>query len=507
MAGVKILVVEDHPMQSKLVSFLLEEAGHTVRTAESAEKALELLQSFHPFHPDLILMDLELPGKDGLELTRELRRHPLLDVTAIVALTAYGDPADLARAREAGCDGCIAKPIDPTSFAHQVRKYSGGGLEEWDADAQCDSADLLAQARNDFLAQGLQQCGVILKALDADPDRASQTLRRVLRRWASLGTTLGFPGIPAQARKLEALFVPGNLPLDQIRKAVETAQRRFRTATRYKPSLPLELVASLRDVRIGLVDFSEDQANRIRRAAKSAQSQVVIERMKNNSIENQTAYGALIVNECDLSSQEALHRPQWSVPAVFIGSRSSWLSFSKLPSRAYDFLIAPWDAEEVLVRVYRLFAKAAPPRARWDVRHLQKRRTRVLIADDDPDNVFLVSEVLQQSDMDCEVARSGRHALDAAQRHPPDAMVLDVNMLDLDGFEVLKKLRANEVTSEIPVLMLTARRDRMDIALGFSHGADDYMGKPFKPSELIERVNKIIAARRKSQFLHSIHAN
>jgi DNA-binding response OmpR family regulator len=503
MAGIQILVVEDHPMQSKLVSFLLEEAGHTVRTAESAEKALELLQSFRP---DLILMDLELPGKDGLELTRELRLHAVHGVTAIVALTAYGDPVHLASAREAGCDGSIAKPIDPTTFAHQVQRHLAG-LQESAPDARCDSGDVLAQARNDFLAEGLEQCGAILKALDADPDRAIQTLWRVLHRWASLGATLGFPGIPGQARKLEALFIPENLPLNEIRKAVETTQRRFQTATRYKPSLPLELIASLRDVRIGLVDFSEDQANRIRRAAKSVQSQVVIERIKSNSIENQTAYGALIVNECALSVQDALHRPQWSVPAVFIGSRSSWLSFSRLPARAYDFMIAPWDAEEVLVRVYRLIAKAAPPRARWDLRHQEKRRTRVLIADDDPDNVFLVSEVLQQSEMDCDVARSGRQALDAVQRHPPDAMVLDVNMLDLDGFEVLKKLRANEVTSEIPVLMLTARRDRIDIALGFSHGADDYMGKPFKPSELIERVNKMIAARRKSQFLHSVRAN
>ncbi len=491
-------------MQSKLVSFLLEEAGHTVRTAESAEKALELLQSFHP---DLILMDLQLPGKDGLELTGELRLDPVHALTAIVALTAYGDPAHLARAREAGCDGSIVKPIDPTTFAHQVRRHLGDVVEETDADARCDSGDLLAQARNDFLAEGLEQCGAILKALDSDPDRAVQTLWRVLHRWASLGATLGFPGIPGQALKLEALLIPGDLSIDEIRKAVETTQRRFRAATRYKPSLPLEVIAGLRDVRIGLVDFSEDQANRIRRAATSAQIQVAVERMKSNSIENQTAYGALIVNECALSAQDALRRPQWSVPAVFIGSRSSWLSFSRLPARAYDFLIAPWDAEEVLVRVYRLIAKAAPPQPTRDLPHLQRRRLRVLIADDDPDIVLLVSEVLQQSEMDCDVARSGRQAVEAAQKRPPDAIVLDVNMLDLDGFEVLKKLRDNAVTSEIPVLMLTARRDRIDIALGFSRGADDYMVKPFKPSELIERVNKIITARRKSRVLHSAPAN
>jgi len=123
MGSLQILVIEDHEMQSKLASFLLEEAGYTVLTAESAEKALELLRSFHP---DLILMDLQLPGKDGVELTRELRLNPVHGDTPIIAMTAYTDPGDLAKAREAGCNGNISKPIDTTTFARQVRAYLGG---------------------------------------------------------------------------------------------------------------------------------------------------------------------------------------------------------------------------------------------------------------------------------------------------------------------------------------------------------------------------------------------
>ena len=69
MAGFQILIVEDHALHSTLASFLLEEAGHSVRVADNAEEALDILRSFHP---DLILMDLEMPGQDGVELTREL---------------------------------------------------------------------------------------------------------------------------------------------------------------------------------------------------------------------------------------------------------------------------------------------------------------------------------------------------------------------------------------------------------------------------------------------------
>jgi DNA-binding response OmpR family regulator len=82
-------------------------------------------------------------------------------------------------------------------------------------------------------------------------------------------------------------------------------------------------------------------------------------------------------------------------------------------------------------------------------------------------------------------------------RRPPDALILDVNMLDLDGFEVSKKLRRNLSTKELPVLLLTARSQASDIARGLGSGADDYMVKPFDPSNLATRVEKIISASRK----------
>jgi DNA-binding response OmpR family regulator len=497
MAGVRILVVEDNPMQSKLVSFLLEEAGHTVQVADSAEKALQLLQSFRPvvILPDLILMDLQLPGMDGLALTRELRLHPNLKATPIIALTAYTDATELARAREAGCTGSISKPIDTSTFVRQVREYLSGSAEAA-TNVLYDSGDLLTELRNTFLAEGLEQCSTILKELQSDPAGAIEGLRRVLHRWAGMGGTLGFPEITGQARAVEALLTPGNLKYAEIIKTLQTTLRRFGAAARNKPSVPFDLISGLGNVRIGLVNFSENEANRIRSAAQGANTEVVIEQMRSVSIESQAEYGALIINQCGLPAAAAASRPQWSVPAVFIGSRSSLLSFSKLPARACDFLIAPWDAEEVLVRVSRLIARAAPIPAVEDSPAIQKRRPRVLIADDDPAIVSIALELLQQSEMDCEVARGGKSALEAVHRHPPDAIVLDVNMPDLSGFEVLKSLRSNLVTSEIPVLLLTARRDRIDIAHGFSSGADDYLVKPFKPLDLVERVGKMISVRR-----------
>jgi CheY-like chemotaxis protein len=91
-----------------------------VRTAESAEQAVQALGSFHP---RLILMDIQLPGTDGLELTRRLKADPATSDIRVLALTAYAMKGDEARVREAGCDGYISKPIDTRALAETVARF------------------------------------------------------------------------------------------------------------------------------------------------------------------------------------------------------------------------------------------------------------------------------------------------------------------------------------------------------------------------------------------------
>lgn len=115
-----ILIVDDNPDNLILTQFLLESEGFSVRTAEDAEQALEVLRTCRP---SLILMDLQLPGVDGLELTRRLRASPDFRDVAIVALTAYAMKGDEENALGAGCDGYITKPIDTRTFPSVVRGY------------------------------------------------------------------------------------------------------------------------------------------------------------------------------------------------------------------------------------------------------------------------------------------------------------------------------------------------------------------------------------------------
>jgi CheY-like chemotaxis protein len=133
MAGEPILIVDDNPTNLKVARLLLTVEGFQVRTATDAEEAQMVLEGFHP---RLILMDIQLPGMDGLELTRRLKADPATRQAVIVAMTAYAMKGDEQKALAAGCDGYISKPIDTRSLPGVVRGYLATTPGEEGADAE-----------------------------------------------------------------------------------------------------------------------------------------------------------------------------------------------------------------------------------------------------------------------------------------------------------------------------------------------------------------------------------
>jgi len=120
MAGDRILIVDDNPINLKLEKILLEVEGYEIRTATDAEEALAILDSFQP---RLIMMDLQLPGMSGLELTTKLKSNIKYKNIIIIAITAYAMKGDRERALAAGCDGYIAKPIDTKTLPGIIANY------------------------------------------------------------------------------------------------------------------------------------------------------------------------------------------------------------------------------------------------------------------------------------------------------------------------------------------------------------------------------------------------
>ena len=123
----KILLVEDNEQNRYLATFLLEQRGHEVVHAESGPRGLELAAAVHP---DLILLDIQLPGMDGHAVARALKGDPALKSIPVVAVTSYAMAGDRDKVFAAGAEGYIEKPINPETFAAEVERFLSPAQKE-----------------------------------------------------------------------------------------------------------------------------------------------------------------------------------------------------------------------------------------------------------------------------------------------------------------------------------------------------------------------------------------
>ena len=116
---------------------------------------------------------------------------------------------------------------------------------------------------------------------------------------------------------------------------------------------------------------------------------------------------------------------------------------------------------------------------------------RILLAEDEPNIVESLRFLLGRAGFQVDVRDHGRQALEAALADSPDLMILDVMLPEIDGFEILKNLRADARTSEMPILMLTAKGQREDRERAIANGASEFISKPFGNAELVEAVKRL----------------
>ena len=122
MAEKRILLVEDNEVNRRLAGFLLRSHGYQVREATTAAAAFEMVDQERP---DLIVMDIQLPGMDGLEITRKLKEQPATADIPVIAVTSYAMKGDREKAFAAGCAGYVTKPIDKNTFIQEVAAHVG----------------------------------------------------------------------------------------------------------------------------------------------------------------------------------------------------------------------------------------------------------------------------------------------------------------------------------------------------------------------------------------------
>lgn len=173
-------------------------------------------------------------------------------------------------------------------------------------------------------------------------------------------------------------------------------------------------------------------------------------------------------------------------PLLISGRPDELADFVSLLNRQnVDFVNDGCGNAEVLFRAAVLLSGGPGP-AR------PRRKPLVVAADDERSITALVKAVLASDGIDCETGSTGGEALELARRLKPDVMVLDVNMPQMGGFEVLAAIKQDPVTARIRVILLTGAEQESDIMRGFSLGVSDYVVKPFNPMELLVRIRRFL---------------
>ena len=519
MPGTPILVVEDAPVNRKLIRLLLTHEGFDVRTADCAEDALQMLSDYRP---ELILADIQLPGMNGLDMTRKVKGDPRTSAIRVVALTACAMKEDREKALRAGCEDYISKPIDTSTLSSKVRELLARppvepALAEAPVKPRAEAPDSevalnlsgpeIESLRLRFLNEGAQRSRHMLNSLDSLFDTVSAARR--LHEWIGSAALLGHPEISTLSRNAEKLLREAPLNTGLLREVLTDLFFTFAELCDSKVApLPDYVFQATTGKRVALIGFTTERADTMCE---------LLERVKARPrlFDAADDPNSEAIRDCDLVvfhvRPETRDRAwvQSGLPVragnklVFMGAQRDLIALApNVRARALDYLVDGGEAEEVLMRfafaISRGSAAVADQRAAAAAVSADGAaeprppvtRPTVVLADDDSIVLALVRSTLQNYGMTCRCADNGIEGLNLIRSEQPHVAVLDVNMPGMDGFEVLARIRAENLSSK--VILLTSLQQEKEILRAFKLGADDYLTKPFNPFELVARLKRLL---------------
>ncbi len=369
-----ILLVEDDPTSLKLTAKLLRAEGYLVHIASTAEQALTALSTEHP---DLMLVDLQLPGMSGLELTREVKAAAGLRDVVVIALTACTAQDTRQAAQQAGCNGYLTKPIDSRTLALRVHEFlnadphPGTGVV---ASPVPEPDPLLPESemeslRHSFLAEGSTHLQQLLTKPDSTFD--AMALGRLVHPWVGSASLLGFTRISELARETETLLRTPSSTASQLRISLSHLARAFSdlNATGEGSTTPEFILRPLIGQSFALIGFSSVEAERICRTLEHVGAKPTI-------IAPEVPPDYAAVHDCSLvmvhvrpenlgsrwlSPELVEHRV---LPLVLVGEWKDLLCLSPVvPLLAQELLIDDWHPQEALIRLSLVLSRissAAP---------------------------------------------------------------------------------------------------------------------------------------------------
>ena len=498
MAGETILIVEDLPESLKFTASVLRREGYTVSIASTAEQALSTLRFLQPA---LILVDFMLPGMNGLELTARIKQDPRLQKCVVVALTASTEPEAEIRARQAGCDGYLTKPIEFRALLARVRDFLDYGKDAPAAYAPTPALgasasegipglpeDELAELQESFLKGGKGLSRQLLASVDGQFDAVKAN--RTVHQWIGSAGLLGYPAIAQRARDVETVLRSSECTPARLRGPLTNLARAF-----YNPQAAMsesgsqQMARVLNGKRVALIGLTDEAADLMCAALEQVGAKARLFGADQSPYSEAVGICHLIVvyvrPENMISRWLVKDTPGLpALPTIFFGTPEDLLTLSpEAYTRASGLLIDGCLREEALMRL-RLAVTQAPSTL---PRSVAVEARELVIAYGDTASHPLLEAKMKEYGLRCQFAANGPETTLLLRHVQPAAAVVDVS---LDGFEALAAIRAEAMP--VRTVFIASQSHEDEILRGFALGAEDYLVQPFSLLEMIARVKRLL---------------
>jgi DNA-binding response OmpR family regulator/HPt (histidine-containing phosphotransfer) domain-containing protein len=363
-----------------------------------------------------------------------------------------------------------------------------------------------ADLQRQFLEEGVARCRELLEGLDQHCDALQ--IAQLMHRWAGGAGQLGYHNITELARFTERLLRRGPISRSEVREGLSALLQAFcDLRDKQGGGVPDHVAQALRGKTVALIGFPAEKADRACVAMGLVGARPRIFPFTDDLRSASASDCDLVIVQVGAATNVAqLQAAAAGLPAgkLFLaGERGHLMALpAGLQAMVADYLFYNWEPEELLLRITLAMwrkttalyaAPAAPAAVPCEAPEISRRAVtipRVVAVDDDPVILAMLRATFRNQGIQCETADNGRDGLLLIQQEQPHAVVLDVNMPGMDGYEVLASIRAEQIPTQ--VMLLTARQQENDVVRGFQLGADDYLVKPFNPLELVARTKRLL---------------
>ncbi|UCC32037.1 MAG: response regulator, partial [Phycisphaerales bacterium] len=469
----RILVVDDNATNVAILVNSLQKAGYEVLAAEDGFAAVELANSQQP---DLILLDMMLPKRDGLAVCRILKSQEVTASIPIIFVTAVSEPDRVLKAFEAGGSDYVTKPFKTSEVLARVSVHARL--------RQAETTLVQKNQQTEKLANDLAKANVQLARLSRT-DPLTELLNR--RAWEEA------------ARREHDRFERHGNPYSVLMIDVDHFKS-FNDSQGHQAG---------DDCLRSVTGSITPACRRLDIVGRYGGEEFVV-------------LAPETIAEAALKLAERIRKVIWGLsiphPASTVGERvtvsigvatvatGSWEDVLK---KADDALYVAKRAGRNMVYADHRYGTATGmptgPRSTTELTGqsclVPEKNAAVLVADDDATSRTLFRVALKQEEYRVCEASNGREALAKVAEENPAVVIMDVMMPEIDGLECTRRLRANPDTQDIPIIMISAGSGGCDVLAGLEAGADEYLTKPVRTNELALRVRSMVRLRRERKDL------